>query len=68
MLRIHATRDVAVLETKCPWAFRPGDFVSCEGSSFQITRVARGGWFRLRRQSDLFVVYGTPLPVETVAD
>jgi hypothetical protein len=67
MLRIHSTRDVAVLQTKCPWAFRPGDFVSREGSSFQITRVVGNGWFRLRRQSELFVVYGTPLPIETAA-
>jgi hypothetical protein len=68
MLRLHATHDVALLQTKCPWAFRPGDFVSREGSSFQITRVARDGWFWLRRQSDLFVVYGTPVAVEARTD
>jgi hypothetical protein len=60
MLNLHWMRDVAVLETASPWAFRPGDLIARDHDLFRITRVVHNRWFWFRRRRDRFVVYGTP--------
>ena len=61
MLRLTRKRDIKLLETNMPWAFRPGDLFSKDYSQFEITRVARRSWMWFRRQQQpRFVIYGTP--------
>ncbi len=40
MLSFHRERDVPLLETDRPWAFRPGDIFRGNRDAFEITREA----------------------------
>ena len=56
-------RDVALIETDAPWAFRPGDLVHASHGDFEITRIARHwrSWLRAGRAAARYVVYGAPV-------
>ena len=59
MLGLGRLRDVPILETDHPWAFRPGDLFRYDQDVFEITRVARQSWAWFSRQKPCFVIYGT---------
>ncbi len=61
MLGFGRVRDVPVLETDQPWAFRPGDLFRRDHDVFEITRVVRRSWRWFHRQRPRFVIYGTSL-------
>ena len=56
-------RDVVLLETDAPWAFRPGDLFHAETGDFEITRLGPRwrAWLRAGRTAARYVVYGVPL-------
>ncbi len=56
-------RDVALIETDAPWAFRPGDLFRAGHTDFEITRVTcrEGIWLRVSRKATRYLVRGVPL-------
>jgi len=61
MLSFHRERDVPLLETDRPWAFRPGDIFRGNRDAFEITRVVRRSWGWFGRRRPRFVIYGAVL-------
>ena len=61
MLSLRRERDIVILETDQPWAFRPGDLFRKDRDTFEITRVVRPSWRWFGRRRARFVIYGAAL-------